>query len=344
MVWKNTNSQDGGRSNQWGGKDLDKFSRYFNGEPDVDTASINSITEFADNKLWLRNRSSSFAFKHRIPILNNHVELSWPFLTQNDSIATLKSSGELESKILDIRKNTVKGAGVASATGKKTGQIVCSVQLGAQAGDGILRGHINRPAAPVVVTDNAPAGMGWEFSHGTAAANTVTGIEFPGAIGRRQWNLRFKSKISIPGSLTNTRLYVGLSSDITIPNTNTPLAGTDSGVIVGWRSTDTTNYMIFHNGGDTSASTTPTVINTGVPRSTGIRTIEVLCRNQIPEVEVTIGEPIDALGNENVLYTTKLTGNLPLEQTLLAPTCTISRTDAVDHKFRIWGLEADQTM
>jgi hypothetical protein len=340
MVWKVTNSLDGGTTKTFGGRDIDKYSRLFNGEQDVDAVSINSNWEYADNKFWFRNRSSSFAFKHRFPVLNNHVELTWPFLTTNDVVATLQSTGEFFNKTLDIRRNTVKGAGVAAATGKKTGQIVCGRQLGASAGDGILRGHIDRPSGPTVVTDNSPAGMGWEYSTGSGTANIVTGIEFPAHLSRRQWNLRFKGKISVP-TTTTMRLYVGLSSDLTIPNTNTPLTNSDAGVVVGWTSTETF-CTIRHNAGTGS----PTVINTGLNKSTftSPRTIEVLCRNQVPEIEVTIGQPIDALGNENVLYTTKLVSNIPPEQTLLAPTCTISNSDTLDHKFRIWGLEADQTM
>jgi hypothetical protein len=343
MVWKVTNSQDGGRANLHGGRDLDKISRLFNSEKDVDNVNIDSPFEIADAKFWLRNKSGNLGYNVRVPVIStSNIELGIPFITENDTFATLKSQGELQGKTFDIRKNTMKGAGVAAATGKKTGQIVCARQLGASAGSDLLAGHIDRPAQPTFVSDAAPAGIGWEYST-TATLNTIAGIEFTNTFARRQFDARMKAKVSVPTTTANTRLYVGFSTDITIPNSNLPLANTDSGVIVGWRSTDS-NYTILHNGGAAAAGISPSQINTNITKNIAVRTIEVLCRNSVPEIEVTIAEPVGNLGLENILYTTKITSNIPIENAMMAPTCTLSNADATPHLFRIYGLEGDQTM
>jgi len=352
MVWKVTGKSDGGRADVHGGRDADKVSRTFNGELDVDDININSPFYFLTGKHFWKNSLNAYGYQIIVPVLSgvaNHVQMSAPQLpsgTASDALTSNASVGELINKILDIRKNTVKGAAVAAATGKKTGQIVCGQQLGASAGSDLFAGHIDRPAVPTIVRDAAPAGIGWEYSTGSTA-NTVTGIEFAGAFMRREFSARVKAKMVIPTSTANTRLYVGLSSDITIPNSNTPLANTDSGVIVGWRSTDT-NIMIFHNGGAAAGATTPTVVNTGIPKTgfTAARNIEVLCRNSVPEVEVTVLEPTGNMGLEisPPVYTTKLSSNIPLEQANMSPTVTLQNSDPADHKFRIYGVEGDQTM
>ena len=71
-----------------------------------------------------------------------------------------------------------------------------------------------------------------------------------------------RTHLKVP-SVTNTRFYGGFSSAAAIPNTDTPLANADSGVIVGWNSTDT-NIKIYRNDGTGAA---PTATDTAIAKS-----------------------------------------------------------------------------
>lgn len=348
MVWKNTQSTDGGNSKVWGGRDHDKPARMFNGELDVDNVAINLPNrkwEFETLSLLLRNRASAWGYNVSIPVLSGlsgHVQIGVPVLAQNDTLMTLNSPGEMKNKRVDFRQNTIIGGGSSgAASGSKTGSLVCGKQMGASAGDGILKGHIDRPTQPLATSDPVPTGNYWEYS--TGGADVVAGIEYPWVFARRQFNARFKAKVRVPTTTTNSRMYIGWSSDLTTPAEDAPLADTRSGVIVGWRTIDNT-IKIFHNGGSSTAGTSPNVFNTQIPVSTALRTIEVACRNEIPRVVVRIAEPSDAFGNETNVQTFNVDNNLPIEGFNLAPTCTMSSADATDRKFWVGGLEADMTM
>lgn len=350
MVWKNTLSTDGGNAKVWGGRDHDKFARLLNGELNVDNVAINLPTskwEFETLALLLRNRASAYGYNIVVPTLSGiggHIQLSLPSgLVTNDTLMTLASSGRMKNKTVDLRENTFIGLGSSgAASGSKTGDLVCGKQLGSAAGRGLLAGHIDRPASPVSTSDPAPVGNYWEYSS-TTSQNTVTGIEYPWTITRRQYNPRFKAKIRVPTSAANSRLYVGLSSDISMEASDTPVSDTESAIVVGWRSIDST-IRIFHNNGAGAGAVAPAMFDTGIPKNTNLRTISVACRNQTPEIEVVIAEPSDIFGNETNVQTFLVTTKLPLEGTNLAPTCTLSNSDGADHKFWVGGLEMDQTM
>ena len=49
-------------------------------------------------------------------------------------------------------------------------------------------------------------------------------------------------------SISSTRLYIGFTSATALPNTDTPLATTDSGVVFGYTSADS-DFSVYYNDG-----------------------------------------------------------------------------------------------
>ena len=109
-----------------------------------------------------------------------------------------------------------------------------------------------------------------------ATANQNAGLVSPTGgvgIGRRLFGLkaRIRSKVdTVAGSVS--RFYFGFTSATALPLTDTPLATTDSGIIVGFTSADT-NYQIRHNDGSTSVTTTQ--VTGPVAKDTAFHTIQI---------------------------------------------------------------------
>jgi hypothetical protein len=107
-------------------------------------------------------------------------------------------------------------------------------------------------------TSNSKAGL---------VANTA-GV----GIGRRLFAMRFKIRAKID-STTSARYYFGVTSNSTLPATDTPIATSESGVIVGFNSSDTT-YQIYTNNGEGSEAT-KTAVTGNIAKDTNFHTIEI---------------------------------------------------------------------
>jgi parallel beta-helix repeat protein len=82
---------------------------------------------------------------------------------------------------------------------------------------------------------------------------------------------RMRNKVDAVASSVS-RLYFGFTSASALPISDTPLATTDSGIIVGFSSTDTT-YQIYANDGATSV--TKTTVTGSISKNTNFHTIEI---------------------------------------------------------------------
>ncbi len=114
--------------------------------------------------------------------------------------------------------------------------------------------------APTVGTDSR--GPYLNFASGTTQG-TNTGTRRGGALFRMDQSIYFEFMGTITNS-SQSRVYIGLGTNISLTDTDTIIGTTDSGIFAGWRSSDT-NIMIFHHDGDGSAMT---VIDTGIAKNT----------------------------------------------------------------------------
>lgn len=183
-----------------------------------------------------------------------------------------------------------------------------------------------------------PTGLGtnsvaWDTTEGVIATwatasttNTQCGLVAPaGGIGmtRRAFYTRVRARFSSATSSVSTRVYFGFTSNSTLPITDTPLATTEHGVIVGYSSTDTT-YQIYHNDGATSV--TKNAITGAIAKNTNYHTIEIAW-NPSGNIVVTFD------GVSQVVST-----DLPGTTTNLFFNCVVQTTSAAVRSMNFKGL------
>jgi hypothetical protein len=143
-----------------------------------------------------------------------------------------------------------------------------------QALSGILSAHTPTGAGSISTTYDTTEGVCTAYA-ATATANLNAGLVSPSTgvgVGRRLFGMRAMIRAKID-STTSARYYFGFTSATALPISDTPLAITDHGVIVGWSSTDTT-WQIYHNDGATSV--TKDAITGAIAKDALFHTIEIL--------------------------------------------------------------------
>jgi len=185
-------------------------------------------------------------------------------LTNKTADAGLNSFLQLYQSPLQMRNGGAEPMGMAVAGGAATGPVANGVYL-----DGMLGAHTTQvgPAA-------APASVayGWDNTYGLfttltsqASNNLSLGILTPitaGHLGvtRRAAQSAIRSVCKV-GSTTNIRRYVGFTGTIPgtligFPQSDTPLATGDQGVVVGYRSSDS-SWQVFYNDGSGTMQVQP---------------------------------------------------------------------------------------
>jgi len=146
-------------------------------------------------------------------------------------------------------------------------------------------------------TDAGTLSTVWDTSEGTTlqcatgtTSNSNGGLisaTTGGAIGRRSaiGNLRLNTRCAID-STSNSRVYAGFTSATSLPKSDTPLASGDSGVLVGFRTTDA-NWSVFRNDGTTGM----TVSSLGVAKDTAFHTIDIVYNGTTNVVVTFDGTP-----------------------------------------------------
>lgn len=104
-------------------------------------------------------------------------------------------------------------------------------------------------------------------------------------ISRAAYNasIKVRSKVS---TTTGDRLYIGFSTNNTLPSSDTPLGSSESGVIVGFNTT-ATNYSIYRNDGSAAA---PAALTFGTAKGTTWHNIEITMINSPLQVLVTLDD------------------------------------------------------
>ena len=131
------------------------------------------------------------------------------------------------------------------------------------------------------------------------------------AITCRRLNPRIKCHIKFANT-TSARGYFGFSTATAIPGSDTPLASADSGVIVGFRTTDST-FQIFSNDG-TAAMVVTNIASATV--NTNYHTFEIIGDDTTPKFTVY---------SEGVLVAT-LTTRIPSQTAALVPYCVVENS------------------
>jgi hypothetical protein len=343
MVWKIVDNSDPGDADHHGGDSTDKISRLFSGIENVDVVDINSEWKFRSGKLKIRNPANDRQYSILAKAITSDYDLSLPLLTSADELIARVTAAELENKIIDATKNTLRGV-MGMPDGMKTGRIIAGGPVGGNVGEGLFNGFIDLPAIPVRSIDPPPVGGFWRYNTGSVA-DTIAGIRLAQTITRKEFNPRFKTKIRVPSSTghSSTRLYVGLNTDVVMEADDSPLLTTESGVIVGWRSTDS-NFMVFRNSGTNSASASPAVVNTNVAKTTGIREIDIKFSafggSDGAQVTVSIIDPTTT--PIQTLYSQSFTTSMPAAGFSMSPSILLQNSAAVARDFDVFYAFIEQ--
>jgi hypothetical protein len=115
-------------------------------------------------------------------------------------------------------------------------------------------------------------------------------------ITRREWNAFLKVRVKA-SSTSNSRLYIGFSSNNTLPASDSPLGNTEHGCIIGFGTADA-NFRVFHNDAGGAAISA----DTGLQKDTEWHTFEM---SMVAAGNITC--MID--GGNSVVVSSRLPGN-----------------------------------
>lgn len=271
--------------------------------------------------------------------LASNLQLQLPLLTASDVLVARNVTEELQNKTINSAKNTIIGFPKLPSAGK-WGAIQTGAAFGGGSGQGLLYGFIDQPALPTRLVGEPPEGIYWNYNSGTVA-NTITGITFPQTFIRKTFDPRLRVRFRVPTSSNLCRLLVGMSTDTAIPADDTFIGTTNSGIVVGWRSTDTT-FKVFRNGGTNAASATPTVVDTLQGKSTSLRSIEIAFTGGGTNCTVTLYSEITV--PPTVLYTQTFSTNLPATGFSMSPSIILSNTSTAAKDLQVFYAEYSQTI
>jgi|SRR5215831_1082304 len=237
---------DAGDSTHFGTDDVDFINQLLTGTDQSSTAAVDIATtwKFRNVRVRYANPGNTFNYIVNTSAITADRNVTYPLLTADDTFLFLNAS---QAALAYDNFPSVSKEGTFDVTGGNVAAL-----------DGILTGFTTTGAGSITSVYDTVEGMTLACA-ATATANLNAGLVSPTAgvgMGRRLTNLRMKSRTKVD-STASCRLYMGFTSLATLPISDTPLGTTDSGVMIGFRSTDA-NYNVFNNDGTGAAVATPT--------------------------------------------------------------------------------------
>ena len=260
MVRKVAGNSDPGNTAEFGGDDIDYINQYLTGvdQSATDPVPIATTTMFSSTKLQINNPTNTYQYVIVSAPIIGDKNLYLPLLNGDDTLVCANSSQPIYQydAYPSIKKDAQMNV-LGNNTANLEGQFIGHTVVGAGS---ITSVYDTTEAAQVIALAT------------TATANLNAGLVSPTVgigFGRTLTNLQctYRGKVS---TTSNIRLYVGFTSLATLPITDTPLGTGDSGVIVGFMSTDTT-FQIFYNDGTGTAQKQAM----GVTKDTNYHTIDL---------------------------------------------------------------------
>ena len=299
MVRKLVNNNDPGDSTHLGGNDFDYINQYLTGvdQSGADPVVIATTTQYKNQKLQFINPSSTFNYVLNTGAIAATRNISLPVLTADDTFVFANSGQNIYGS---DSFPAIARDGQVNVLGNNTAEL-----------DGVLAAG-SMVATPLSVYDTTE-GMTLQLTTAASAnvnagyVSSATGI----GIGRTLTNIRFtvRSKAS---ATTAIKQYVGFTSLATLPLTDTPLGVGDSGIIVGYNSTDTT-WQIFNNDG--SGTAVKTAITGPITTDTSFHTIDITIPAGGSTVVVTVDNTSVVVGSRLPATTTNLYFNAVAQTT-----------------------------
>jgi hypothetical protein len=244
-----------------------------------------------------------------------HNGTSWSLIMGASKVETLVG------KTIDSDTNTLVGVLQSPFLTNYKRQGFASVSANPASGtNGCLSGW---PTAGTLSTVN-DAAEGWvvNFNSSTSGASIgyLSNATFQLAT-QRSLNTYLKAKVQASAT-ASMRMYLGFSSNNTLPVSDTVLASTDHGCLIGF-STTTANFSVFSNDGTAAMVTT----SMGVAKDTAYHTFEMTMTNG--------GNIVCKLDGAN---TVTLSTRLPGNTTNVFGNCVMQLAAASSTNFEIKGI------
>jgi hypothetical protein len=279
---------------------------------------------FKDTNFLLRNPADTFSATISAGAQTGNVTFTFP-VTSSDTITTIAATQTLTNKTIDAATNTLKSL-LQDPILKRTGYLFPSNSAGIGV-FGVFRDHSVGASATATGTFDTTEGVVTQCAS-AASSGAVAGMvsaTLGVGVGRRLFagKIRIRCKVDATAS---SRFYFGVTSATALPISDTPLATTDSGVLIGWRSTDT-NFQVFNNDG--SAAEVVTQVAGPIAIDANYHTFEINWT---------------ASGNVNIIIdstTTTVSSRLPATTTNLFYNAMVQTTTTTARSLFIHGAFAE---
>lgn len=268
MTWKKINTGHKGRTDVFGGNDIDKISDALGGTTVTDTLDINSSTTVRNGKLKFPNPANSFNYIISPSAITANRNITLPTLLTNGSFlmqdsAQIMTSGILNNCSFDataIPTSRFAGDPILSRWGTIFPRNLTATETGVASFEGILSAHTLRsPFAAPAAKYYFPGD--WVGYHGQwiQLENTATVDEYCGVISpttglgicRMSHDGRIRVRWAQNGN--DAAFWCGLSSSSSAPlNKDNPLGNSQSGIVIGNTAFATDTEVVYHNGDGTS--------------------------------------------------------------------------------------------
>lgn len=282
---------------------------------------------FRSGRLKVANPANTFNYSFVSSAITAARNLTIPLITADDSIAVCTLPQTFTSKTMtlstmDAYTNTLSGV-LQDPMLKRTGH--ASPRGNTLYMYGALADHTFGTTGTIANIFDTSEGVCTSLPT-TAASGVQSGIVSPGTgvgQGRRLFGMKVRTRCKPCDLATNSRFFFGFTSATAIPISDTPLANTDHGVLIGWISTDT-NYTIRTNDGTAAATTT--VFTGNIPKDAAFHTFQIDWTAS-GNVNVTMDGTVMTFNTRIPATTTNLYFNQVVQTTTTtAKTMTISGT------------------
>jgi len=215
----------------------------------LDDIGDTTITTPVDNQV-LTYEAASAQWKNKAP-------------TGSASTTVYTEFGQFLGGMMPLAGSTFYGNGL--------GQLFLNLNMTTATGDSSVYG-----------VGQDQAGGSWTRFSTTTTNHSVGVIKTPVAVTQRKYNPVFVVRLA-PVDVTSRRYYCGLCSVGSLPtNTDTVLANTTAGVIVGFRAGTDTNWKIFCN--DAAGAMSVTDSGVAVSATTPV-TITIVLNDTVPKIQ-----------------------------------------------------------
>ena len=336
MPLKELNVGVPGTATRVGPDDWDLLTKTLNGKPNTTPLAMKNNFTFYHGFCKFINEANgkvvSIGTNFNTQTLTYY--LPEPIGVNDDTLVTNEARATLTNKTIDLANNTVYGVD-SLPSNMKTGVVVCGWATGGNTGQGLLSGFVDSPAVPSHHTDFTH-GTYWRYAAG-GTANTAAGIRMPGAFATKELLCRMRTKTRVVSTANTSRQYVGFSSNPTLAADNSPLPSNTSGVLVGWRDSDS-NITVFTNSGTSGATSTFSPNATNQPRAAGVRTFDVIFERDTATNNIIARVRVFDNTNTQIINQT-FSSNLPPANTLLSPSIHYSNTTAnTNYDVFLWEM------